>query len=95
MIRVMVRKGAITIKGHAGYAAAGQDIVCAGVSALTQTMVKGILDLTEDKIEFSLTPGSAMVRYEKLSEKSQVLIDSFMIGIFMIADAYSEYICII
>lgn len=30
------------VKGHAGYASAGQDIVCAGVSALVQAAICGL-----------------------------------------------------
>ena len=33
---------AFTITGHAGYAAPGQDIYCAGVSAIAQTAVLGL-----------------------------------------------------
>ncbi|GAA0802322.1 hypothetical protein GCM10008910_33640 [Faecalicatena orotica] len=95
MIRVCICKDEITVSGHAGYSVQGSDIVCAGVSVLLQTLVKGILNLTDDKIEYNLAPGKAIVRYEKISEKSKVLIDSFFTGIFMIADAYSDYICII
>ena len=34
MIRVTAEPGRLTLEGHAGYAPAGQDIVCAAVSAL-------------------------------------------------------------
>lgn len=34
MIRVTAEKGRLTVQGHADYAPAGQDIVCAAVSAL-------------------------------------------------------------
>ena len=31
----------LTLSGHAGYAPKGQDIVCAGVSALVYTLING------------------------------------------------------
>ncbi len=34
-----------TVKGHAGYNEAGKDIVCAAVSAVTQTAVIGLTDV--------------------------------------------------
>lgn len=34
MIRAVVTKNRVSLSGHAGYAPAGQDIVCAAVSAL-------------------------------------------------------------
>ena len=38
MIRVRAGERRITVSGHAGYAPAGQDIVCAAVSALTYAL---------------------------------------------------------
>ncbi|MFR5337258.1 MAG: ribosomal-processing cysteine protease Prp, partial [Blautia producta] len=63
MIAVSVRKDKIQISGHANYAEEGKDIVCAGVTALTQTLVKSIEDLTEDKIEYDISPGRADIKY--------------------------------
>ncbi|MCI7181565.1 MAG: ribosomal-processing cysteine protease Prp [Schaedlerella sp.] len=42
MIEVIVHQDGIKISGHAGYAPQGQDIVCAAVSAITQTLIKSI-----------------------------------------------------
>jgi uncharacterized protein YsxB (DUF464 family) len=46
MIKVRVDMGSgdltIDVKGHAGYAPHGQDIVCAAVSAIVQTAVLGL-----------------------------------------------------
>lgn len=46
MIKVNVKMASgdiqIDVKGHAGYAPHGQDIVCAAVSAILQTAVLGI-----------------------------------------------------
>ncbi len=94
VIRVNVCKNAVTVRGHAGYAAQGSDIVCAGVSALFRTLVQAIADLTEDSVEYSLVPGKSDLYFGKLSEKSKTLVDSFFIGIAMIAEAYPEHVCI-
>lgn len=40
LIVVKIRENRLTIEGHAGYAEPGKDIVCAGVTALTQTASK-------------------------------------------------------
>ncbi len=93
MIEVTVRKDEIKISGHANYAVPGSDIVCAGVTALVQTLIKSIEDLTEDKIEYVISPeGMVDIKHENLSEKSRTLIDSFFIGICMIADEFPENI---
>lgn len=86
MIEVTVCKDEIKISGHANYAVSGSDIVCAGVTALAQTLIKSIEDLTDDKIEYEISPGRVDIKYGNLSEKSRALVDSFFIGICMIAD---------
>lgn len=90
MIAVSVRKDKITVSGHAGYAAAGKDIVCAGVTALTMSLVKSLNDLTEDKIEYEISPGRADIYYRDLSEAGKLLVDSFFIGICLIAEEYPD-----
>lgn len=92
MIEVTVRKDEIKISGHANYAVYGSDIVCAGVTALAQTLIKSIADLTEDKIEYSVSPGRADIKYGNLSEKAKTLVDSFFIGICLIVDEFPEYV---
>lgn len=92
MIAVSVRQDGITVTGHAGYAQPGYDIVCAAVSILTQNLIKSIEDLTDEKIEYSISPGKADIKYGNLSEKSRTLVDSFFIGICTIAGEYPENI---
>lgn len=92
MIAVCVRKGRITVSGHANYAEAGKDIVCAGVSALVQTLIKSIEGLTQDKIQYEISPGRADIHYGDLSEAGKLLVDSFFIGICQIADEFPDYV---
>lgn len=92
MIEVSVRKDEIKISGHANYAVHGSDIVCAGVTALMQTLIKSIEDLTEDKMEYEISPGRVDIKYGDLSEKSKTLVDFFFIGICLIVDEFPEYV---
>lgn len=92
LIEVSVREDGIEIEGHAGYAEAGKDIVCAGVSALTQTLIKSIEDLTSDKIRYDIMPGKADIYFRNLSEAGKLLVDSFFLGICQIAAEFSEYV---
>ena len=95
MIEVSVSEDNITVSGHAGYAPIGQDIVCAGVSSLTQTLIKSMKDLTTDIIKCSISPGRVDIEHRDLSEKSRTLVDSFFIGIIMIASEYPDYVRIV
>ena len=92
MIEVRIRPERIEISGHAGYAELGKDIVCAGVTALTQTLIQSIENLTDDKIEYRISPGKAEIEYRNLSEKSKTLVDSFFVGICLIAEEFPEYV---
>lgn len=92
MIEVRIRPERMEISGHAGYAEPGKDIVCAGVTALTQTLIQSIDDLTDDEIEYRISPGKVEVEYRNLSEKSKTLVDSFFVGICLIAEEFPEYV---
>lgn len=83
------------ISGHAGYAPTGSDIVCAGVTALTQELIRSMEGLTDDRIETDIGSGMASIQFGDLSEKGRLLIDSFFIGICMIAEEFPDYVRII
>ena len=92
MIAVSVRLDGITIDGHAGYAESGKDIVCAGVTALTENLIDSIESLTKDTIQYEISPGRADIHYGCLSEAGKLLVDAFFIGICMIADEFPEHV---
>ena len=92
MIAVSVRKDGIEISGHAGYAEAGKDIVCAGVTALTQSLIRSLEGLTSDKIKYEISPGRADIHYRNLSEEGKLLVDSFFIGACQITNEFPEYV---
>ena len=92
MIEVRIRPERMEISGHAGYAELGKDIVCAGVTALMQTLIQSIKDLAGDEIEYRVSPGRAEIEYRNLSEKGKTLVDSFFIGICMIANEFPDYV---
>lgn len=90
MIAVCVRKDGIKIQGHAGYAENGKDIVCAGATALVQTLIESIEGLTQDKIQYEISPGRVDIHYRNLSEEGKLLVDSFFIGVCSIADEFPD-----
>lgn len=92
MIAVSVRKDGITVDGHANYAEAGKDIVCAGVTALVQGLIRSVESLASDKIEYEISPGRADIYYGDLSEAGTLLVDSFFIGVCAIADEFPDHI---
>lgn len=92
MIEITVDRERIKIRGHANYAPPGQDIVCAGVTALTQALISSIEGLTKDKMQYDIKPGRVDIYYRNLSEKASALVDSFFIGASLIADEFPDYV---
>lgn len=92
MIAVSVRKDGITVSGHAEYAEAGNDIVCAGVTALVQELIRSIESLTRDQIQYDITSGRADIHFKNLSEAGKLLVDSFFIGVCQIADEFPDHV---
>ena len=92
MIAVSVRKDGIKVRGHANYAEDGKDIVCAGVTALTQTLIRSLEELVGDEVEYEISPGRVDIHYGDLSEEGKLLVDSFFIGICQIADEFPDHV---
>ena len=80
------------MNGHANYAETGKDIVCAGVTALTQTLIRALEGLIKDEIEYEVSPGRADIYYGNLSEEGKLLVDSFFIGVCLIADEFPDHV---
>lgn len=92
MITIVMSADGVKIRGHANYAPHGQDIVCAGVTALTQTLVESIEGLTGNEIKYDMSPGRVDIEIENPDEDAQLLMDSFLVGIEMIVDEFPEHI---
>ena len=91
-IKIETEKNSITVKGHANYAEIGKDIVCAAVSTLFQAFIASVEELTADVITAEIKPGNSRIRYADLSPVSLILLNSFIVGVEMIADTYPDYV---
>ena len=88
------------IRGHAGFAPEGQDIVCAGVSMVAQTAVIGLIRHLSTRPRFekergclicslpSGLPGSDM-------EKAQVILTTLEEGLVALEASYPEYVRVV
>jgi len=92
VIRIRVSDKEINMEGHAGYHVAGQDIVCAAVSALTCNLINSLRELAGAKIEAKTDSGLTIIRWEEFSEPAKLLVDSWFLGMTAISQ---EYNCII
>lgn len=92
MITIVMSADRVKIRGHANYAPHGQDIVCAGLTALTQTLVESLETLTGNEIKYDMSPGRVDIKIKDPDEDAQLLMDSFFVGAEMIADEFPEYV---
>ena len=96
MITIKVRKKngsyeEFISKGHAGYAEAGQDIVCAAVSALIITTVNSLEKFTDDKFDVQEKDGFVSIHFRNdLSGRGMLLMDSLLLGLTEIAGSYNN-----
>ena len=102
MIRVvMLRQGGKTLgfecSGHAGYADAGQDIVCSAVSALTTATANGLTEVAGIDAKVSdngrtlrcLVPENVAGRQR---EDAQLLFDTLEMALSGIRDNHRQYL---
>lgn len=82
----------IECKGHAGYASVGNDIVCAAISTLTQTLIEYLL---EQDIEVSYHANNGYLWIYCDDPKSQVARDVIVSGLKLVAMSYNQYIKIV
>lgn len=91
------RKGGqheLSVDGHAGYAEMGDDIVCAGVSALVQALIGWLDDHSDCVAEMwspAIHPGHFWVRC-KGNKMTTVAFQMAVTGLKQIADAYPCYV---
>ena len=91
----MVREYAVTVEGHAGYRPRGSDIVCAGISALYQTLEQSAVTVTGGEYKTSSEAGYGHIcPIGKVSDEYKLLVSSFLIGVNGIAASYPDYVIV-
>jgi hypothetical protein len=85
-----------TCLGHAGYADAGEDIVCAGISALVINTINSLNLYTSEQFESESDEdsGEISVRFSKpAGHDADLLMKSLVLGLQGIQDTYgNDYI---
>ncbi len=104
MIRVLVKKQnkritGFHIEGHSGYADAGEDIICAAVSALAVNCVNSMEEFTEDDFVLESDEAAGMIDLSmpaEYSRESEILLNSLVFGLRNISDTYgNQYVSVI
>lgn len=87
----------VKLKGHAGYGAHGEDILCAAVSVLVENTINSIEKFTDEKMKIKQRAKSGFIdcvfpnRKKGICEKeSELLIRAMIFGLMQIRDKYGE-----
>jgi uncharacterized protein YsxB (DUF464 family) len=84
------QKLSLRVEGHAGYAEAGQDIVCASASILAYTLASFVKDVENSTVD--LTSGDTTIECEA-SDKAVVNAYQYTKrGYELLAHNYSQYV---
>lgn len=97
------RISSVEVSGHGNYGDSGQDIVCAGISMLTITILNGlteIVGLSENSLEREVRSGYTSFVIPEISdsmtrEKVNVLMNTYELGVKASEAAYSDYVHVI
>ena len=88
--------------GHSGYAGAGADIVCAAISALTQTTLNGLKNVLKAPVMFEIDDRRAFIEAELTPEateeqiaQAQLLLETLLQGLQAIQRGYPRNVRII
>lgn len=86
----------VSMNGHAESVDEGYDMVCCAISAISQTILIGLLEVLKLKATYSLDDGFLNFSIEKFPDKDieqcQVLMKTMLLGLRSIEIGYGEYI---
>ena len=87
------KEGLITgykVESHAGLAEAGKDILCAAVSAITQTPILGLERHLKRHPRCQVAEGTLKVELDKVDEATQTLLATMLCGLQDLTEKYPE-----
>lgn len=103
MIQVKIERGSdgrirsFAVKGHAAYADPGEDIVCAGVSAVTVGTVNAIEALLGVTMDSQMENGflqASVPATEGNKPEVQLLLESMIVMLQSIEESYGEHVAV-
>lgn len=84
-----------SVSGHAGFAEAGRDIVCAAVSAIAQTAVLGLQRFGGKGLSCVIEPGRLSCRWSvpiKQFEPAWYIVETMLLGLGDIAQEHPGHV---
>ena len=85
-----------SVTGHSGTAERGQDIVCAGVSSLTQTALLGIMEYLHREVDYDVASGKLLVKLRCVpGDLTEAILQSMLLGLMEIQKLSPEAVRIL
>ncbi len=92
MIKVLVSKNKVEIKGHSNYDTLGKDIVCSAVSSIVTTTINGIISIDEKAISYNYHDDTMEISILKQDEITVKLINNMIDLLKSLAKDYPKNI---
>ena len=84
----------VSMKGHAGSADHGYDLVCAGASSISVGMMNALDQMTPDTCEFLMKEANVIITVITSTELNQSLLEGMIIQLQTLQETYHQYITI-
>lgn len=89
----------VSVKGHSGYRKSGEDIVCAGVSSITQTALLGLKKVSVSPVDYTVNEEQAYLQFVCPAPKTreegiaqQAILETMALGLKDIQEGFSSYL---
>ena len=78
--------------GHSGYANAGEDIVCAGVTSAVMTVLNGITEVAKLNASVEVADNEIVLNLAERTKTSEVLLGSLKLQLEVLSEDYPDTI---
>ena len=85
----------VSASGHSGYAESGEDIVCAAVSVLIQTLYIGVVDVLGLSVTYRIDEKQPLIELtwkDRSGKELRVLAETIFKALKATAESYSDYL---
>ena len=89
----------IAVDGHTGYAAEGEDVVCAALSAVLQGAVLGVMQVAKAQVEYKTDARKGQMQFalregqeQSVLHDAEVILRSALVATKDIAEGYSQFV---
>ena len=83
---------ALEVKGHTGFKEEGSDVLCAGISVLTQSALLGLLEVAKVNTESKKGDGYLYFQIADYTLESDAILNTMYLSLKDLASGYKRHI---